>query len=1639
MKPKRSLLSLVMGLVMIGIICSATNTYATTATDGGLYLGLEAYRNSGYSYKGIEKTMWKISSYNSSAGTVVNKDRAFYCLRGGPGFGSTTSMGSVTPQIRNYTEYFDLKNWNSIDPTYRAVLPSGSNYNSLVWVLENCYVPAPSSNATSEQTALATEYRKQLLTNAGIPNSKITDDEIDIVQQLAVWHFTNSDSYHVDTAELALALYPSTSYTDLSDINWDRAEDVNILLDYFITKGKANASTTPTTNTNTNPLSLNSSSATITESGSNYIVGPYKITEVNSKANYSITGTLKSSDGNTTLSYTLLDSNKNSTTKSLKELVGQEFYLSFPKVSNLPGTSFQITVTEYTTEITYWSVAGASAIDQPVAEVVRNKKDYILSHQVELVQPSADLALRKFIISVNGTELKNADGTYKREPIVDTSKLAAGTSTTATYTHTKNPVSVQTGDMVIYTIRVYNEGNVVGRATKVTDYLPEGLEFVSGSTINSKYGWTVDATGKIVTTEYPKDTDIPAFNSSTGNISYIDLQIECKVVAVEKTTSTYLRNIAEITTDNIDDRDSTPGNVDIDNYKPPTDNSSYQQDDDDYEDLILPGKEADLALRKFIISVNGTELKNADGTYKREPIVDTSKLASGASTTATYTHPKDPVSVKTGDKVVYIIRIYNEGNIDGRATKVTDYLPEGLKFVEDSSINRAYGWSVDATGKVISTEYLKDTDIKPFDATTGKINYMDLQIECEVIAVEKTTATYLRNIAEITTDNVDDRDSTPGNVDIDNYTPPTDNSSYQQDDDDYEDLVLPAKEFDLALRKFITAVNGKELLNEDGVTYQREPNIDLTPLIDGTGTTAIYKHRKDPVGVSIGDIVIYTIRVYNEGEFDGYASEITDYLPPELEFVMDDEEQFNAGYGWIVDSTLRKVSTNYLAMDDLDPEENLLKAFDGKTLDYREVKIKCRVVAVKNLDKVITNIAEITEFTDENGDVIKDRDSSKDNLVLPTDPNLPDYKGNDSNKSILSDKDYHYKGQEDDDDFDKLILEEFDLALRKFITGVNDEAVTDRYPVFTNVKDKNGNYIYEHTKEPVEVNSTDIVEYTIRIYNEGDIAGYAKEVKDNIPNGLEFLPNHETNIEYRWIMLDKDGNKTDDVSKAAYITTDYLSKQQENETGRDNLLEAFDPSTMTSPNYRDVKVVFKVIALDSYQGIITNIAEISDDEDENGNPVEDKDSTPDNNNPDEDDIDEEHLKLSYFDLALRKFITGVNDTDITNRYPVFTITEDGKYVYEHTKEPVEVENGNIVTYTLRIYNEGTKAGYAKEVKDDIPDGLIFLPEHDTNVEYRWVMLDEDGNETNDVSKAVDIKTDYLSKAQEDETGRSNLLGAFDPDTMDEPDYRDIKIAFKVTEPNTSDRIITNYAQISDDEDKDGKPVIDIDSTPDIWIDGEDDQDIDKIKVKYFDLALRKWVTQAIIIENGKETIVETGHKAEDDPEEVVKVEIKESQINKVVVKFRYKIRVTNEGQIAGYADEVKDYIPEGLKFVAADNPLWTQISEGIVVTDQLKDTLLQPGESAEVEILLTWINGKDNMGLKVNIAEISKDRNDSDTPDIDSIPDNKKPGEDDIDDAPVILTVKTGEFLNIVLIALVSGSLVIIAAGLIFIKKYVME
>ena len=1419
------------------------------------------------------KPVIKIVKSSDSNGTSMldeNSQEAIFCIKDGIGFGSSDGSDSTTASVVNYNQYFDMRKPDEISSTYKSNLPQDtSNYKKLMWVLDHSVNP-------TDTTATATLLRDAGISDDDFSNYKqsgfgssseeqIKKDIIEVAEQAAIWHYTNSgteydpgdstnffrtDSNTGDTPENIDNLYNGKSEED----------PVNVLYSYLI-NGANKASDYDYTTNGLAEISIDKSSVKSTTDGTNFILGPYKINKTGG-SNFNLVATI--TDGTNDISNAKIVKSDKTTeiegtnySEKIKNSIGSDFYITVPVGDTISNVVLSISGNVTGKTITYWSAPAAQiSVTQPIAIVKNESESFSDSVTQKVYNSKFDFALREFVSSINGTA-----PSVSREPVItqeNLKALAEGTAeldsgNTATKTSVKDALSVKAGDKVVFTIRVYNEGEIDGKATEITDYLPEGLTLTKNSTINTKYGWKVDSTNsKKITSDYLSDKNIAAFDKSPSDgvykLNYADVQVECDVIS-NLTSSTKLTNVSEVTkisnSESKSDRDSTPNNLtedQINNYNPGTSTTGKgYEDDDDYENLkpnvttTPTDKQFDLALKKFVSSINGVA-----PSVSREPVITQDglkALANGGSDAFDgATIIKDPLSVKAGDKIVFTIRVYNEGDIDGKASQIADYLSDGLKLSENSTINKKYGWIEDSLyHKKITSNYLKNTNLSAFNKTPTDgnyaISYADVQIECDVIS-DLTANTVIRNVAEISkesnSENKSDRDSTPGNITLSQvYKYPT--NGYE-DDDDYEELkpnvsdepVTPTnKQFDLALKKFVSTINGV------APKTSREPSItqeSLKALANGSkdafeNTTII----KDPLSINTGDKIVFTIRVYNEGDIDGKASEIVDYLPDGLKLV--ENSEINTKYGWKADNAnAQAIRTSYLA-------NTTLKAFNKTATDGQyimskdggqiaDVQIECEVTATGATSKHIKNIAEISK--EENSENKSDRDSTPGNL---TKDQIKNYNPGSTKK-----------GYEDDDDYDDLVFSRFDLALRKFVTGVNNQEITDRVP---------------------------------------------------------------------------------QVDTSKFGTTD-------------------------------------------------------------------------------------------------------NGKEIT------TCT------YTSSNEPVKVENNDVVTYTIRVYNEGTISGYAAIVRDDLSDGIVFLPEDQTNKEYGWKMYDSDGNETEDVTKVAYVTTDYLSKAKETTAG-SNLIKAFDKDSMKSPDYKDVKIAVRIKNPSSSDRIVINKAQISKNTDPDGNETKDIDSEPDKWNDGEDDQDTEKVYVKYFDLSLKKIVAQAIVIEDGQQKEMDTGYNTKNN-ESVVKVEVNKKRLKDTVIKFKYNIIVTNEGEIAGYATEISDYIPKGFKFNQADNPQWRE-ENGKLVTNALKDTLLQPGEQGTVDIMLTWENDENNMGVISNVAEISEDKNDSDTPDIDSTPNNKKEGEDDMDNATVALTVNAGKAPTY--FAIVAGALSIIGIGAVLIKKFV--
>ena len=1363
---------------------------------------------------------------------------SFYCIRGGKGFGSVEFGNNSSANSTEYTvienmksndnanevidKYKELynninldrtKNINFNEKTYNNV----NIYNAMLWIADNAYLPVSTDKYNAQ------EYKTELLTKIGIAKvnqGMITDDDLEVIQQLAFWYFANYDENEKSE---------SVSTTNPIPVNWlainesndvfgtRRANYLNRIYQYFIEGAlKEGSDSTSTIRETTDSDSVKikfdknikfgvedkSSTGTKPNPYENYyLIGPFKITTNNARYNdFEIE--LKDGKGNIVNQYFYLEQQKDILARTKifdvldanSELIKgdyeegdiknvkyyNEYYIKLYKSAMKP---VDIDCSKFSLKVSKtgkWATANflyATGNDQAVIEIKRDKAEA----EDEISTERFDLALRKYITEVNGTKLEDT-----RVPDIDVIKLASGEATTADYKHKKYPVEVKTGDLVTYRFTVYNEGDIEGYVYSITDYLPQGLEF-----------------------------------DAESNPEFIEAKTSGEYTAEE-----------------------------------------------------LEGKE-------YIYSIN-----------KEKNTITISKIpAQGETGLQPYLFGLNPFDGEKLDSKSIDIKFKVSAE-----TSANDMVLTNIATMDYTSAPRP------------QEEKIKDRDSKPENFT------------------EPTAEDLLEPLPGYKGNEENKNDLTDSKY----------HYKGQEDDDDFEKIIIKGTPFDLSLRKFITKLNGTELKDEK----DRTPKINTSKLntIDSTTgkkiTTAEYVHPKDAVTVRKGDIVTYKIRVYNEGDRNGYATEITDYLPEGLGFL----PNYTNNSIWSIPKTTDEAT--------------------GK--------------------EVLPEGIEIKNLVGENG---------------------------------------FYK-DESEINKDKIKLEDF----KDPITG---EVPTDY------------SQIQIVTGERAAISTKALKEKLIKAYK-------SQKADEDL-----------------W--------------------------QQSTNDEKDGLF------------YQEVEITCIVLKENTYKGILKNVAEITEEYDENGNKIEqkgdDRDSEPKNVYEDDkhtpgkeengytpgeqDDDDFEQLQLKYFDLALRKFITKVDgEAPETSREPVPDVSTliDGTYdrngkkehtaTYNHTKDPLWVKNGSKVEYTIRVYNEGSEDGYAYEVSDDIPNGLVFEADDATNKAYGWVMYREmtEGDEniakediieyngkkyviTTKAEEATMIRTRYLEKT---------LIKAFDPETKT-LSYADVKVVFTIKEPKDfdKDRVIINQAQITEDSGDDE------DSTPNEWQD-EDDEDIEKVRIPIFDLSLLKWVTQSVVTVDGKTTTTNTGFKPNkgltestgegirnnNEPEPIAKVELDKKKLNKTVVKFVYKIRVTNEGEIPGYATEVTDYIPEGLEFHVEDGNNkqygWVKSGDDKIVTRALETVLLNPGESKELEITFRWINSEKNLGQKINIAEISEDANDYNTDDIDSTPNNKEnpykeEQEDDDDFALVILSIKTGATQFMSYFTLITITLAIVGGGIILIKKYVLK
>jgi uncharacterized repeat protein (TIGR01451 family) len=1068
-------------------------------------------------------------------------------------------------------------------------------------------------------------------------------------------------------------------------------------------------------------------------------------------------------------------------------------------------------------------------------------------------------------------------------------KLSAGQSAT-----------VAPGDPVIFTITVYNQGTVTAQNIELTDYIPNGLTLNDGD-------WTNNGDG---TASYMLAGPIAAGSSTTVDIAFVAGNIEGQIM-----------NLAEITSatdtdgDVMEDIDSSPdsepdndtiGGDDV------TDNSNGDEDDHDPA-YINVAQEAvyDLALRKT--------------------------LANGQSAV-----------VKYGDNVTFTIEVFNQGNKDVLDIEVVDYIPAGL------TLNDA-DWTDNGNG---TASILLPGVLQPGQSVT---------VDITLTVNNNAPLGALVNMAEIfgakdeNGNPIDDVDSTPDTNPNNDPTVDDEINNNGGDEDDHDPATITLEVFDLALIKTLAPGQTGPWYAGGNITFRIKvfnqgtipaDNIEITDYIptqltlndndwtnNGNGTASIVLTDVLAPGAQTFVDITFTINpgvtgevknlaeISNATDDNGNPQDDNDSTPNDNP----DDDPF--GGDDITDNSNGDE-------DDSDPHTFPVSEFDlalvkklanGQASTVGPNDLVTFTITVYNQGNVAAKNIDIVDYIP-SGLILNDNDWTNNGngtasytIAGPINPGgsatvditftvSANASGSIVNLTEISDAEDTSGNHPDDVDSTPDTNSGNDTIGGDDITDNSNGDEDDHDPATINVEQPKDFDLALVKKlklgQSATVQPGDNVTFTITVYNQGELTAYNIDVIDYIPSGLSLNDNDWTN----------NGDGT-----ASYTIAGPIVPGQ------------------------SASVDITLTVNSGVSGNFTNLAEITDAEDADGNHPEDIDSNPDDN-PDNDTVGGND-------------ITDNSNNDEDDHDPeTITVPEPGTFDLALIKklkagQSSKVLVGSSVTFTITVFNQGEVAAYNVDVIDYIPNGLTL----------------------ND--------SDWTNNG--DGTASYTLAGPIAPGQS-----ASVDITFTV---GYNPGQIVNLSEITDAEDEDGNHPEDEDSNPDNnpendTIGGddttdnsngdEDDHDPSVIDVVEFDLALVKKLA------GGQPAEVNVGDNV------------------------TFTITVYNQGGVAATDIEITDYMPTGLILNDNDwtnngNNTATYTIEGPLApgASTSVDITFTVGANASgtIENGAEISDAKDENGNPVDDVDSTPDTNPGNDTYVDDVINNSGGDEDDHDKEPVTI------------------------------------
>ena len=335
------------------------------------------------------------------------------------------------------------------------------NYEALKWLFNNFYLEKQTPEQKDDFLSKAFENSTYEL---DVVKAYLTDDDIDIVQQYAIWYFTNRDSaeYNVTTLPAVTlsgfdeqgSSFDGLSYLDVTGSQL-RQEMANYLYRYLIN------SALDRKEIDVIYPSIATKDLKVNIEDEYFVIGPYKINSGNvNSSEYSIKLLDQSNNEISQNNYNILiEGESNFTNKKIDEIFDTNYYIYLPKSDNkITKINLSLSYSKYESFATLWKNKTVNEegveVYQPTVLLTRDKKQENDNIEVE-VPELIDITVQK-----KWDDNENQDGLRTDYEVTLTGKIEDRVvfedsqilkSDTLSYTW-KDLLKFSEGQEIIYTV-----------------------------------------------------------------------------------------------------------------------------------------------------------------------------------------------------------------------------------------------------------------------------------------------------------------------------------------------------------------------------------------------------------------------------------------------------------------------------------------------------------------------------------------------------------------------------------------------------------------------------------------------------------------------------------------------------------------------------------------------------------------------------------------------------------------------------------------------------------------------------------------------------------------------------------------------------------------------------------------------------------------------------------------------------------------------------------------------------------------------------------------------------------------------------------------------------------------------------------